>query len=294
MQDRLADLKNKRRQNRGGDDGEDKQELKEKEPEVENLAAEMKAFEEMKNGMLIIRRNIGLINELKIQSNKEANVEGFKHIMKKLDAIMSECKATAVVVKQSLKQVEEDNKSYSGAKLQMRVNMLNTHTKHFADVMKDYSDASQNFQKTLKQRIARQAQIVKPDVTDAEIDHIAKDPSQFLSNALLHKQAVDVIADIEDKHARILEIERGVHYINELFHDLATLVSLQQEHLDLIEQNVQQTKTYTEQGKKDIESAEKHAQSARRWQCCVVVVLVIILVAVLIPVLSKQGILKTA
>jgi t-SNARE complex subunit (syntaxin) len=54
-----------------------------------------------------------------------------------------------------------------------------------------------------------------------------------------------------------------VHYINELFHDLATLVNLQQEHLDLIETNVNQTKAYTDDGKKDLEAAQEYNKSSR-------------------------------
>lgn len=56
----------------------------------------------------------------------------------------------------------------------------------------------------------------------------------------------------------------AVHYINELFHDLATLVNLQQEHLDLIEQNVQQTKNLTEKGASDIKDADEYQKKGRR------------------------------
>jgi t-SNARE complex subunit (syntaxin) len=56
----------------------------------------------------------------------------------------------------------------------------------------------------------------------------------------------------------------AVHYINELFHDLAILVHQQQEHLDTIENSVQATKVDTEKGKEDLESAQEYAKSGRK------------------------------
>lgn len=309
MQDRLAELRAKRQKKddkAGGaassdvviemeetDDG--KKKGNKEEAATQKLNDEMKIFEEIKNGVLVIRRNIALINELKIQSNKESNVQAFQKIMKSLESIMDECKSTAATVKTSLKRIDAENREFpKGATLQMRINLLTTHTKHFADVMKEYSEASQSFQSSLKQRIARQAQIIKPDITEEQIEKIAQDPQSFMQGAMLNRQVIDVIADIEEKHARIMEIERAVHYINELFHDLSTLVQLQQEHLDLIENNVQDTKNMTTKGEEDIKDAQTYAAKSRRTQCCIVMVLVVILLAILFPVLATKGVFKSA
>ena len=85
-----------------------------------------------------------------------------------------------------------------------------------------------------------------------------------------------------------------MHYINELFHDLSTLVALQQEHLDLIESNVSQTKNLTEKGKEDITDAHEYQKSSRKVQCCIVVILVIILMCILFPVLKAKGLLGSS
>lgn len=44
----------------------------------------MTVFDEIKNGINVIRRNITLINEMKIQSNREANPENFKSLCLKI------------------------------------------------------------------------------------------------------------------------------------------------------------------------------------------------------------------
>jgi hypothetical protein len=49
---------------------------------------------------------------------------------------------------------------------------------------------------------------VKPDVNQAELEKIEQDPQAFFSQAMLSGQMIDVLSDIEQKHSKILEIER--------------------------------------------------------------------------------------
>jgi hypothetical protein len=65
-------------------DLDDSDALKKKRAEDEKNAAtrklqdDMKVFEDVKAGINVIRRNIALINELKIQSNKTVDVKDFQ------------------------------------------------------------------------------------------------------------------------------------------------------------------------------------------------------------------------
>ena len=54
--------------------------------------------------------------------------------MRKLDAVMNESKSNAAAVKSQLKQITEENEGFpDGATKQMRVNMVQTYTKTFAE-----------------------------------------------------------------------------------------------------------------------------------------------------------------
>jgi syntaxin 1B/2/3 len=75
----------------------------------------------------------------------------------------------------------------------------------------------------LKQRIGRQARIVKENITQEEIEQIiaSDDPVKFMREAMrLSGVLVDAVAELE----RMRRIEQGVREILELFQDLATLV----------------------------------------------------------------------
>jgi hypothetical protein len=54
--------------------------------------------------------------------------------MRKLDAVMNESKSNAAQVKTMLKTIDEQNKEFEdGATKQMRLNMVQTYTKSFAE-----------------------------------------------------------------------------------------------------------------------------------------------------------------
>jgi t-SNARE complex subunit (syntaxin) len=77
-------------------------------------------------------------------------------------------------------------------------------------------------------------------------------------------QLVDAVKDIEDQHKGMQKIEQGVREIQELFQDMAVLVDLQQETLDVIERNVQDTAKYTREAEKNITQAEVYQKNSRK------------------------------
>lgn len=81
-------------------------------------------------------------------------------------------------------------------------------------------------------------------------------------------QLVDAVKDIEDQHKGMLKIEQGVREIQELFQDMAVLVDLQQETLDVIERNVQDTAKYTRDAEKNITQAEVYQKNSRKVNYC--------------------------
>ena len=107
--------------------------------------------------------------------------------------------------------------------------------------------------------------LVKDDITDAEIEELMEsdNPGQIFQQVMINDQLVEAVTEIEERHARMLKIEQGVKEVQELFNDLALLVDMQQETLDIIEENIKKTATYTEQGRVNIQKAEEYGKKAR-------------------------------
>ncbi len=74
--------------------------------------------------------------------------------------------------------------------------------------------------------------------------------------------------------------------VYELFKDLAVLVDVQQDSLDVIEKHIHAAKDYAEKGADHLKKGEEYQAAARRRQCYLLIIVVVILAVVLGPTLS--------
>lgn len=93
--------------------------------------------------------------------------------------IITETNKRAAFTKQLLQRLREETermKTASGARdqneLRIRENLINTLTRKFVDVMKEYQNAQQKFKMDIKKKMKRQVQIVHPDATPAEVEEV--------------------------------------------------------------------------------------------------------------------------
>jgi syntaxin 1B/2/3 len=249
-----------------------------------------KPFQVVKESMNAIEKNSDRIRALKNRADVEIKDSEQKEIMNELDKLMILTKKEASKTKEALSRLETENKEFEkknpgSTQSMIRANLLSSHTKQFNTVMRDFQEASEEFRDSLKQRIGRQARIVKENITEKEIEQIiaSEDPGKFMREAMgLSDVLVDAVAELEERHERMRRIEQGVREILELFQDLATLVEVQQEHLDNIEQNVASAKNYTQEGEKELVKVEQSQKKARKWQCYLLIVVLIIVIGLII------------
>lgn len=87
--------------------------------------------------------------------------------------------------------------------------------------------------------------------------------------------------EIERRTVEIHKIERQVGEVAEMFRDLQELVNQQQEHIDIIDNNITQTRDQTEAGQQQLMEAEKYQAKARRRKCCIVLILLVVIGAII-------------
>lgn len=213
--------------------------------------------------------------------------------MQNVDTVMTQSNKLATAVKQQLDAIKAANAKSAdqkGAKHQMRVNLYNTYIRRFHAVMTEYNTVGNSFKSDLQKRTRREIKMVDPTLDDAKVDQIVASgqAQDVIKQALISENLQDVVRSIEERHLDILRLEQQVLEIYELFKDLATLVDLQQESLDVIEQHIMKTQAYTEKAEQDLHDAEDYQKKARSRQCCCIMVLMIILVVILAPTLGTQ------
>lgn len=89
---------------------------------------------------------------------------------------------------------------------------------------------------------------------------------------------------IVEREAEIRNIEQGVSELNELFRDVAHIVSEQGEQLNTIDMNVSNTAMDTRGADLELRSAARYQKNARSKMCCLLLILAVILTVVLLAV----------
>ena len=89
---------------------------------------------------------------------------------------------------------------------------------------------------------------------------------------------------IVERESEIRNIEQSVGELNELFRDVAHIVREQGEVFDVIENNVQNTATDTQQADLELRSANRYQKQARGKACCLLLILAVVLVIIILAV----------
>jgi len=109
---------------------------------------------------------------------------------------------------------------------------------------------------------------------------------EVLEKAFISDDLRDCIADIEQRHEDVLRLERQVREVYELFKDLAVLVDIQQDSLDVIEKHIKSAKDYAARGEEHLKQGEIYQTQARKRQCCILLIVLVVLAVILGPTLG--------
>lgn len=186
----------------------------------------------------------------------------------------------------------------SASDIRIRENLLNTLTRKFVEVMKEYQSSQAKYKNEIMKKTKRQVQIVKPDATEDEMEAVIRSggADKLIQEQILTGEANESIKymyqNINQRYNEIMAIEASVQELHQLFLDMALLVEQQGELLDSIEYQVQQTEEHIDKGNVQMMGAIKHMISIRRTQaycCCALLVILGIVILVVVIMEDKNG-----
>ncbi len=134
----------------------------------------------------------------------------------------------------------------------------------FVEVLTDYNLAQADYRSRCKGRIERHLVLLGRDASSDDIEYILEneDVKVFTEGILISEDyARKAVADIEARHADILELERSITELRDLFMDMMVLVEDQGVMVDRVEYHVWQAADYVPQACKAIRRAREY----RRW-----------------------------
>jgi syntaxin 1A len=211
---------------------------------------------------------------------------------KELDELMARLKRTSTVIRSKLKDIErqiqkdEQNDDESDARLRIKKTQHAALLRLFIDSMNEYQLAQTDYRDRCKGRIKRQLEITGTYLEDEEVENIMEqgDWSVFTQGIISETaQAKQMLADIEARHNDIIQLEKSIRELHEMFVEMATLVESQGEQIDRIENHVSSAKEHVEKAQEETKAAVAYQSAARRKKFYIVgIILLVILVLALI------------
>ena len=102
-------------------------------------------------------------------------------------------------------------------------------------------------------------------------------------------RVLDTLAEIQERHRAVKDLESSLLELHQIFLDMAVLVDAQGEMLDNIEKQVARSVEYVQSGTAALQDAKQLQKSTRKWMCCgIVTLLIVALVIVLVVVKPWQ------
>lgn len=162
--------------------------------------------------------------------------------------------------------------------------------KKLKDLMGEFSDLRNRIQDEYREVVERRVfTVTGQHMPEEEIDRMIEsgEAENIFQKAILTDQqgrgrVLDTLAEIQERHRAVKDLEQSLLELHQIFLDMAVLVETQGEMLDNIEKQVARGVEYVQSGTKALQEAKQYQKKTRKLMCCA---LFVVLIAALIIVL---------
>ncbi|VFQ91047.1 unnamed protein product [Cuscuta campestris] len=165
--------------------------------------------------------------------------------------------------------------------------------KKLKDKMMEFQTLRETIHQEYREVVERRVFTVTGNQADEEtIDRLIEtgDGEQVFQNAIREQrgkgQIMDTLAEIQERHDAVKELERKLLDLQQIFLDMAVLVDAQGDMLNNIESQVNATVDHVQSGNTALQKAKKLQRNSRKWMCFAILVFILIVAIVVIGVLK--------
>jgi len=238
----------------------------------ETLDEFLARMEELNTGISNITENV---NNLKTVQKKVLNEPSQQERQKQLTAQSNLIHENKVLGRKIQKQIKEEQQKLTKLERDQTIsdiNIRNTQiqsvSRRFLDIWTEYNNAQVEFREKNKKALIRNIKITDPNsnITVEEIEEKldAGDVTVLTSIIKESAQAKEDLKLLENRHAEMIKLEKGISEIHEMFLDLSNMVNMQGEAVDRIDVRVGEAQMHVEEGREQLRQAQKKQKSARR------------------------------
>jgi t-SNARE complex subunit (syntaxin) len=154
--------------------------------------------------------------------------------------------------------------------------------------MQEYHQLQEDYQRDHKEKMIRTIQVVNDKVSDQQAEEIVDrateqniDPQTLIQKELRltasQRHTLDAHLDeVTQTHQDILELERGLREIHQMFLDFSSILAEQDEMLDRIDMNVITATEYVDKGTENMKYSKDLQKKSRKLMFCIIAILVVV------------------
>lgn len=171
--------------------------------------------------------------------------------------------------------------------------------KKLKDHMGEFSSLRTRIHDEYREVVERRVYTVTGQHVDEEkIDKLieAGEAETIFQKAILEQgrgRVLDTVAEIEERHKAVKDIEQSLLELHQMFLDMAVLVEAQGEMLDNIEKQVARANDYVKAGAVALQDAKQYQKKTRKWMCCGIILLLIIAVIIVLVIIRPWNMNKS-
>ncbi|CAN1247246.1 Syntaxin-related protein KNOLLE [Linum grandiflorum] len=257
-----------------------------------NLGLFLEEADAVQKEMESIKEILFGLQETNDESKSLHKPETLKSLRDKINSDIMTVLKKAKAIKSQLEEMDRANASnrrLSGFKegtpiYRTRVAVTNGLRKKLKELMVDFQALRQRMMTEHKETVGRRYFTVTGEYPDEEvIDKIISDGhngEQFLKRAIQEHGRGKVLETV-------VEIEKSLLELHQVFMDMAVMVETQGEKLDDIEHHVLNASHYVKDGTKELKTAKEYQRSGRKWMCIGVILLLLIVLLIVIPIATS-------
>ncbi|KAJ4758913.1 syntaxin [Rhynchospora pubera] len=230
------------------------------------------------------------------------NASAVKSLRAKMDADVALALKKAKLIKiklESLDRANAANRSLPGcgpgtSTDRTRTSVVSGLRKKLKDSMDAFVELRKTISAEYRETVERRYYTVtgeKPD--EATVDALIEsgEGERFLQRAIQEQgrgRVIDVISEIQERHNAVTQIERSLLELQQVFMDMAVLVTTQGEQLDDIESQVGKARSFVERGREQLQVARNHQKNTRKWTCFAIILLLVIILVIVLPIVLRN------
>ncbi|EFC50389.1 predicted protein [Naegleria gruberi] len=247
------------------------------------------------NATLMEKQYNSIIAEVK----KEANTKAFKQ---KVTALSDDIDDDMRFVKRSLEEMAQTNRILEehSAERRMRENQHASLTQLFFTVMQRFNGIQAACKQRYRDDLMRNLRNIysEDEKSDEELNEMIESGQiqegnlygKFLLKNSTQNTIKSTYSEIKETHEDLKRLELSMSELQDMFRDLHSLLMMQQDLIDNIEDNVLRSVDYTEKGVNNIKTAKKVADKTRHAKCCLFVIVIVVAIVVILIVAGVIGI----